>query len=156
MIFLRKKWMSFSNRDYSRNIIPFSIKVTCMDMYTTIHSRHSRTRGGVVSGTRKTRLIRMQTYWKSQGSFPLTGGGESGKNGARREYRNGKLLRFEKFKYVVLQKKKDSFFSSLCIASTESRISSWALKKGKNNADRDIAIFWKKEKRNYHHQHRGW
>lgn len=148
--------MSFSNRDCSRNIIPFSIKVTCMDMYTTIHSRHSRTRGGVVSGTRKTRLIRMQTYWKSQGSFPLTGG-----EGVERMARGASIVTgncsdLKSLNTSCCVKKKDSFLSSLCIASTESRISSWALKKGKNNADRDIAIFWKKEKRNYHHQHRGW
>lgn len=121
--------------------------MTCIDVYKDSHSRHSRTRGDVVSGTRKTRLIRMQTYWKSQGSFPLTGGGEGGKNGARREYRNRKLLGFEKFKRRCCKKKKALFLleslSKSLRRNGESRISSWTLKLKKKW--RDIAIFWKKE-----------
>lgn len=156
VIFKKKKsgWVSLIEIIRVHNTIIY-YNVTCIDVYKDSHSRHSRTRGDVVSGTRKTRLIRMQTYWKSQGSFPLTEGGEGGKNGARREYRNRKLLGFEKFKRRCYKKKKALFLleplSKSLRRNGESRISSWALKLKKSDAT--LRFF---EKRNYHRQHRGW
>lgn len=147
VIFKKKKksgWVSLIEIIRVHNTIIY-YNVTCIDVYKDSHSRHSRTRGDVVSGTRKTRLIRMQTYWKSQGSFPLTGGGEGGKNGARREYRNRKLLGFEKFKRRCC-KKKGSLSSRVFveIASTKRGIANFELGVKIKKKWRDIAIFWKK------------
>lgn len=43
----KKKWTSFSNRNYSRTQYHYlHYNVTCMDVYDDSHNRHSSTRGG--------------------------------------------------------------------------------------------------------------
>lgn len=147
VIFKKKKWMSFSNRNYSRTQYHYLLQ---RDMYRRVqgfsqspftYTWRCRFRDAKNTVDTNANLLKVSRL------FSINRRGRGWKEW--REYRNRKLLGFEKFKRRCCKKKKALFLleplSKSLRRNGESRILSWALKLKKSDAT--LRFF---EKRNYH------